>query len=279
MKRATAQAIANFVLDNLIYRHGCISQIVTDNGPEFQGALAKLLEQHNIPQVYISPYNSQANGVVEQGHFALREALVKACSQNISEWPIKLRAALFADNITTRRSTGYSAYYLLYGVDPVLPFDLVESTFLVEGFKRNLSTSTLLALRIRQLERHPEDIAKAIEILTHARIKSKQQFEKRFETRLIKGPHSPGDLVLIRNSAIEKELNRKTKPRYLGPYQVICQTQGTSYRLAELDGTPLARAIAAFRVIPYIRRSSLHNLITEDNSEQSLSDADHCDSE
>ena len=102
LKRATAQAIANFVLDDLIYRHGCISQIVTNNGLEFQGALAKLLEQHNIPQVYISPYNFQANGVVEQGHFAPREALVKACSQNISEWPMKLWATLFADNITTR---------------------------------------------------------------------------------------------------------------------------------------------------------------------------------
>ena len=116
---------------------------MTDNGPEFKGALSKMLEQHGIPLVLISPYNSQANGVVEQGHFAMREALVKACEGKIHLWPDKLPAALFADNVTVRRSTGYSAYYLLHGVDPVLPFDLWESTFLVEGFDQQPSHKEL----------------------------------------------------------------------------------------------------------------------------------------
>ena len=89
--------------EDIILHYGCIGRIVTDNGPEFKGALSELLTKHNIPQVLISPYNSQANGVAEQGHFAIREALVKACEGNIHLWPDKLRAALFADNITVRR--------------------------------------------------------------------------------------------------------------------------------------------------------------------------------
>jgi transposase InsO family protein len=260
LKAATGQAIADFVLQDIILRHGYIRQVVTDNGPEFQGACALLLRKYDIPQIRISPYNSQANGVVEQGHFAIREALVKACKGRIQDWPLKLRAVLFADNITVRRSTGYSAYYLLYGVEPVLPFDLTESTFLVEGFKRNLPTSELLALRALQLERREKDLDKAAETLKKARLQSKERFEKRFETRLVTGSYSPGELVLIRNSTIEKELNRKTKPRYLGPYEVIEQTKGSSYRLSELDGTKLARPVAAFRVIPYIRREDLQYL-------------------
>jgi hypothetical protein len=278
LRKATAQAIAKFALEDLIYRYGCIRQIVTDNGPEFHGAFAQLLQQHGIPQVYISPYNSQANRVVKQGHFAIREALAKACKGQISAWPAKLQAVLFADNITVRRSTGYSAHYLVYGTDPVLPFDLTEATFLVEGFRRNLSTSDLLALRIEQLERHPDNIAKAAQTLTRARLQSKRQFEKRFETRLVKGSYKPGELVLIRNSTVEKELNRKTKPRYLGPYQVLRQTKGSSYLLAELDGAPLARAIAAFRVIPYITRADLNKLsqatteISDSDSESNLSE-------
>ncbi|KAF8551214.1 hypothetical protein OG21DRAFT_1467664 [Imleria badia] len=74
-----------------------------------------------------------------------------------------------------------------------------------------------------------------------------------YQTRLVRGSYSPGDLVLVRNTAIEKELNWKTKPRYLGPYQVVWQTLESSYVLEELDGSPLARSIAAFRVIPYIQ--------------------------
>ena len=90
---------------------------------------------------------------MEQGHFAIREALVKACEGNIHLWLEKLRAALFADNITIRQSTGYSAYFLLHGTDPILPFDLWESTFLVEGFKDNLCQEDLLSLHIRQIHR------------------------------------------------------------------------------------------------------------------------------
>ena len=260
LRKASASAVARFVMDDIILRYGCIGRIVTDNGPEFKGALSELLRQYDIPQVLISPYNSQANGVVEQGHFAIREALVKACEGNIHLWPEKLRAALFADNITVRRSTGYSAYFLVHGTDPVLPFDLWESTFLVEGFKDNLSQEELLSLRIRQIERRDEDMHKAMQTLRQSRLNSKRQFEKRFETRLVHGNYPPGTLVLIRNTAIEKELNRKTKPRYLGPYKVVRQTKGSSYVLAELDGTELSRPIAAFRVIPYIQRSTLKTL-------------------
>jgi transposase InsO family protein len=81
LRKASARAVATCVLEDLILRYGCIGKIVTDNGPEFKGALSELLTQYNIPQVYISPYNSQANEVVEQGHFTIQEALVKACKR------------------------------------------------------------------------------------------------------------------------------------------------------------------------------------------------------
>jgi len=61
----------------------------------------------------------------------------------------------------------------------------------------------------------------------------------------MQGSYAPGDLVLVENTAIEKELNRKTKPRYLGPHKVVRQTQGGSYKLAKVDGAQLARPIAA----------------------------------
>ena len=64
----------------------------------------------------------------------------------------------------------------------------------------------------------------------------------------------PGSLVLVRNSKVEKELNRKTKPRYLGPMVVLRRTTGRSYVLAELDGSMSKLHFAAFRIIPYYPR-------------------------
>ncbi|KAI0353426.1 hypothetical protein OH77DRAFT_1382617, partial [Trametes cingulata] len=181
----------------------------------------------------------------------LREALVKACEGQISRWPELLPLAVFADRISIRRSTGFSPYFLLHGVHPILPMDLRESTFMVQGFRSNMSHTELLALRIRQLERKPRDIARAAEVLRNTRLTSKEQFEKRFAHRLQRESFESGDLVLVRNSAIEREMNRKHKPRYLGPYEIVRRTRNGSYVIRELNGDIARESVAAFRLLAY----------------------------
>ena len=66
-----------------------------------------------------------------------------------------------------------------------------------------------------------------------------------------------GDVVLYRNTRVEKEVSRKSKPRYLGPMIVVRRTYGGAYILAELDGTISLTRFAAFRVIPYFPRTNI----------------------
>lgn len=251
LRNANSHAVANFIFEDLLCRYGQIQEIVTDNGSEVKGAVKYLLKRYNIRQIRISPYNSAANGVVERGHYTIREALIKSCNGKITRWPDYVPHAFFADKVTTRRATGYSPYFLLYGTDPVLPLDLFEATYLVLGFEEDMSSADLLALRIRQLQKLPEDVERAAELLKKGRLRSKKQFEKKHGRRLIRSDYQPGNLVLVRNTAIEKELNRKSKPRYIGPFKVIRKTQGGSYILSELNGTISKRGIAAFRLRIY----------------------------
>ena len=276
LKKSNAKSLAKFFWEQIYCRYGAVVQVVTDNGPEVKGAFEILLRRLKIPQVKISPYNSKANGVVERGHFTIREAIVKACEGDIEKWPYKVAVAFFADRISTSTITGYSAYYLLHGVHPILPFDLTEASFMVSGFTTNMSSSELLALRIRQLERHPADVLQAAQTLKDARFRSKAQFERRFHKKLRRSLYQPGDMVLLRNTAIEKELNKKTKPRYLGPYEVDRRTKGGSYVLKEMDGAILRQGVAAFRLYPYIERGSpiLSSLNDDEFSDNSDSDSD-----
>ena len=92
-----ARALASFFIEQIIFHYGTVGEVVTDNGPSLAGEFARLVNKYNIHQVKISPYNSQANGVVEQGHFTIREALVKMCEGKVNRWLTLLPAAIFAD--------------------------------------------------------------------------------------------------------------------------------------------------------------------------------------
>ena len=254
-----SRALASFLVEQIIFRYGTVGELVTDNGPSLDGEFTRIVNKYNIHRIKISPYNSQANGVVERGHFTIREALVKMCSNDISKWPSLLQAALYADRITVRRATGFSPYYLLHGVHPLLPCDLAEATFMVPRLRDQMSDVDLIAVRTRQLAKMPEDLARAKETLQKSRFKSKQAFEKKFRQRLQRTSFNPGELVLIRNNTNEKtvSINRKIENRYMGPYRVVRETRGKAYVLEELNGNVLRTSVAAFRLIPYVKREQL----------------------
>jgi transposase InsO family protein len=254
-----SERLAKFFEEQIYLRYGVVGQVTTDNGGEVKGAFEILMKRLGIPQVRITSYNKHANGVVERGHYILREAIIKSCKKNTDgtamHWETKVNLAMFADRITVSSVTGFSPYYLLHGMHPLLPFDLFEATFLVEDFKAGISTSELLALRIRQLEKHDNDIERASEVLQLARLRSKEQFNRRYAKRLQKSDYPVGSLVLIRNIRLEEQLNSfKIHPRYLGPFQVIRKTARGNYIVSELDGTIHKEPYAAFRLLSYIRR-------------------------
>jgi hypothetical protein len=182
---------------------------------------------------------------------------MKTCEGDESKWRQVLPQVLWAERITIRKATGFSPYYLAHGVHPLLPFDIIEATFLAPIQNFPISTEELVAIRARQLQKRPEDLEKMQEIVTESRRRNILRFEKEHLSRIVDFDFKPGALVLVRNSRIEEALNRKTKPRYVGPMVVVRKTIGSSYVVAELDGSQSQQRVAGFRLISYHPRQQV----------------------
>ena len=251
----SGKVIADFIFQDILCRWGALEEIVTDNAPPYIAALDVLASRYGIRHIRVSGYNSQANGIVESKHFNVREAIIKSCLGNESKWREVLPQVFWAERVTIRRATGYSPYYMVHGTHPLLPFDIHEATYLAPIQDFGMSTEELIAVRARQLAKRPGDIARMQNLVSESRRQNLERFEKRHGSRIIDFDFKPGSLVLVRNTRIEESLNRKTKPRYLGPMVVVRKTPGTSYIVAELDGTQSELRVAGFRLIPYFPRN------------------------
>jgi hypothetical protein len=147
---------------------------------------------------------------------------------------------------------------------------------MVTNFHPDMTEAELLAARIRQILRMPQDVQKARQTLQQSRIRSKHAFETKYAKRLIRQEYEPGTLVLLRNNPVENTMaiTRKTTDRYIGPYLVTRRTLGGSYVLQEMDGTPLRTTVAAFRLIPYIQRGNLDDLVDMNSESENRSTSD-----
>jgi hypothetical protein len=211
-----AVGLASFIFEDILCRWGPVSEIVTDNGPSFIQALEFLAERHGIQHLRISPYNSQANGIIAHRHFDVREAIMKSCDGEKVHWPRTAHSVFWNERVTIQRYTGLSPYFMAHGIEPLFPFDLTEATFLVPiPDTDRTSTSTLLAFRACQLQKCIEDLESIKDRVLKTRFASVKKFEAVFNNRIQDYNFQPGSLVLVQNSRIEKELNRKTKPRYV----------------------------------------------------------------
>jgi hypothetical protein len=105
-----------------------LEEIITDDSLAFVEALNWLAEQYGIHHIRISPYNSQANGIVEHHHLDVREVIMKVCDGEERKWSTATHTIFWAERITTHKALRHSMYYIVHAVEPLLPFDLLHGS-------------------------------------------------------------------------------------------------------------------------------------------------------
>ena len=120
----TADTVVQLLAEQIIPRHSCPLQIVTDNGTENENkVMRETLREMNIDHVTTSYYHPQSNSKAERFHRTLHDVLSKLSQDNLDMWDVFLEQTLSAVRVSSSETTGHSPFYLLYNRDPVLPLD------------------------------------------------------------------------------------------------------------------------------------------------------------
>jgi hypothetical protein len=252
LRKLTSKAVARFIRKDFLHRYGWFEQATVDGGGEFRGEVIEALRFAGVRRIVSAPYGPEGNARAERGHQGIIEGLAKFCDTP-GHWHRYINAVLFADRISTSRSTGFSPYELMFGTRPVLPIDIGEETWVISEWWKVKTRQDLLEARLRQILHMEDDVAIAIARMTDSRTKGVLYHDKVNAHRL-RGPLPVGTTVLYQNVLKEASHGRKLEDRWFGPFRVRERLKKGSYLLEEMDGTKMRSAYPSKRLRRYFPR-------------------------
>lgn len=162
---------------------------------------------------------------------------------------------------TVSRTTGYTPYYLLYGMHCLFPFDLTDRTWYTLDWHMVRTTEDLLTLRATQLARRDLDMGEAQENVRKTRQRAVDDFEKKNAHRIRREPYENGTWVLLHETWLDNQHGNKGALRWAGPY-IIHRRHENTYLLRELDGALFRSHVAGSRLRLFYFRDELQTLRT-----------------
>ena len=157
-----------------------------------------------------------------------------------------------------RRSTGYSAFEVIYGWECLLPVQLAIDSWSTIDWDGIKDREELIMARMKQLDERQITETQAAENLRRSRIQNKAYFDS--TRRLHPRELQDGDLVLAFKVRIESKRAHKLDDRWHGPYRIRRKVEdSTFYLLEELDGTPMKRKFAGNQLKKYFARPGMVN--------------------
>jgi len=116
IKAEIEEKVAEFLRENIFYKFGYLRELVIDQGSQFTSNLIEnLLTHHKIKHKTSTPYHPQVNGQVEVNNRALEGILTKVVSNSRKDWVDRLVEATWAYNTTSKTTTGFTPYELVFG--------------------------------------------------------------------------------------------------------------------------------------------------------------------
>jgi transposase InsO family protein len=121
------QAVAFFT--NIIHRFGVPNSIITDNGTQFTGKkFLDFCEDHHIRVDWAAVAHPMTNGQVERANGMILQGLKLRIYNDLNKfgkrWIKELPSVVWSLRTTPSRATGFTPFFLVYGVEAILPTDM-----------------------------------------------------------------------------------------------------------------------------------------------------------
>ena len=212
----TADAVAHALITHLFCPYSTPRVLLSDNGAEFRNALLKeICNQFQIKQTFTVTYHPSSNGLVERANRKIIEVLRPIVGRFVDTWEDWISHVAASINSNVCESTGKTPYFILYGKEKRLPYDLLEQpqkpVYNMEDYSR------------RQLKVF-SDIHKDVKrrLLASKTEMSKQQHRRSAPVNI-----RVGESVMVK----VPERNSKLAPKFVGPRLVVNQIQPHRFEL------------------------------------------------
>jgi hypothetical protein len=246
LEKADGKEVGRFIFEDIVCRHGCPKEILSDRGTHFNNELVKeLLKNLGIKHKFSTPYHPKTNGLVERFNKTLCEALAK--KENREDWDLEIPGVLLAYRTKIQSSTKITPFYTVYGRKCRLPIS--------EEIIKEITMEGRLQYLIDKL---PEERNQIKENIMESQRKQKDYHDRKYKR---KTDFEIGDKVLLYDAAKEKQWSGKLEDKWKGPYYIQQKMFNGAYKLKDMQGRILKTPTNGELLKEYFSRENYEPMI------------------
>ena len=122
-----AVTVAQKLLDEMFCHFSLPERLHSDQGRQFEADIIKQLCQLlQVEKTRTTPYHPQSDGFIERFNRTLLNMLSTCLDHHNSDWDMYVIKVCIAYNSSVQSTTGYSPFYLMFGMDARLPTDIIQ---------------------------------------------------------------------------------------------------------------------------------------------------------
>jgi transposase InsO family protein len=125
---------------DIIHSFGVPNSVITDNGSQFTGRkFLEFCDNHHIHGDWATVANPQTNGQVERANGMILQGLKPRIFDRLNKsgrkWIQELLSVIWSLKTTPSTATGFTLFFVVYGMDAALPTDLEYGSPRLRGYE------------------------------------------------------------------------------------------------------------------------------------------------